>query len=296
MASALRSLFDESRGFFPTAVSKNIQGSPKISSDSLHLLAYLNPGDLPRRSLESIVRASGSLETSIGYMTRGSPIGGGGYHIGNVWPFEQAVIYAGALRHNLSRPLSVTSRISKVMDPADSARPYPEYFVPRNTPGSTQTSFGTQNNAGTQHDVVGATWQAAGCEVQLWSVAASLYFRSSLKIRGYPPCPTCEPYATCASGGVQAKFECKGLGGGTKRVPCDRLNDDYCDCEYDGFDEPATAACSRVRKGPLAEFRCKNGDLTYLSRLGDGLQDCGDGSDEELVAQIATAKGDFLAL
>jgi hypothetical protein len=58
------------------------------------------------------------------------------------------------------------------------------------------------------------------------------------------------------------------------------LNDDYCDCPSDGRDEPNTSACS----GTLAQkasFRCKDGRLfLFPSRVGDGIKDCSDGSDE----------------
>ncbi|GAB0100381.1 uncharacterized protein DMENIID0001_164140 [Sergentomyia squamirostris] len=63
-----------------------------------------------------------------------------------------------------------------------------------------------------------------------------------------------------------------------------KVNDDYCDCESDGSDEPSTNACSR------GIFYCETPQIhlsgkTYnhvipSSRINDGICDCCDGSDE----------------
>jgi hypothetical protein len=60
-------------------------------------------------------------------------------------------------------------------------------------------------------------------------------------------------------------------------------NDDYCDCwETDGSDEPETSACAGVVIRE-ATFPCRDGTGTSIfpSRVGDGIRDCADGSDEE---------------
>ncbi|TFY83261.1 hypothetical protein EWM64_g763 [Hericium alpestre] len=82
-------------------------------------------------------------------------------------------------------------------------------------------------------------------------------------------------YKPVKSGGVQ-KWTCMD---GSKEIPWEAVNDDYCDCP-DGSDEPGTGAC------PNTFFYCKNeghiGSSIPSTRVRDGLceLECCDGSDE----------------
>ena len=57
------------------------------------------------------------------------------------------------------------------------------------------------------------------------------------------------------------------------------INDNYCDLS-DGSDEYLTSACSNILVGK-AIFICDQGKThLFTSRVGDGMRDCRDGSDE----------------
>mmetsp|Transcript_18197 Transcript_18197/g.30991 ORF Transcript_18197/g.30991 Transcript_18197/m.30991 type:complete len:337 (-) Transcript_18197:3950-4960(-) len=61
------------------------------------------------------------------------------------------------------------------------------------------------------------------------------------------------------------------------------LNDGFCDCPGTGFDEPGTAACAGFLPSKTKTFYCGVDHDIYIfpSRVGDGVCDCCDGSDEK---------------
>ncbi|KAL7485816.1 hypothetical protein ACHAW6_011408 [Cyclotella cf. meneghiniana] len=78
-------------------------------------------------------------------------------------------------------------------------------------------------------------------------------------------------------------------------IPADKINDDYCDCPFDGLDEPETGACAGSVDGMwagLGRVKAEEGERSFfacsqqpslrlpLSRVNDGICDCCDGADE----------------
>ena len=117
MADAIPKLFDEKIGSLFTAIDS--QGPIRaITSDALHALYYLEVDDLTAEQIDSIVLASEQLESQIGYMLM-TPEDGHRmeriYHADTVWPFEQALIHAGARKFGLERVMRVCQRIMRVL-------------------------------------------------------------------------------------------------------------------------------------------------------------------------------------
>lgn len=217
MRKGLERLWNPELGMFNLAQTESCSVAG-VASDSLHALYYLEPyTDLSREKAASIALASKSLETEIGYKNE---IGPEGYHSNNVWPFEQAIIHEGALQHELNETALVAARMftTLALVPQDE---FPEYFsLP--------------------------LVKVAGCNFQLWTVAAFRYFfKNSL-------------------------FKCDH----NDTIPFQWVNDNYCDCR-DASDEPDTSACSN------GKFVCEaDAQVLPASRVGDGIEDCVDGSDE----------------
>lgn len=100
-----------------------------VSSDGLHMLAYLEPGDLPRSSLEGILAASGDLETDYGYRSYAPgqiDYASDAYHLGSIWPYEQILIAEGALRFGLP---SIARKAFRTLAALDELEAFPELLI-----------------------------------------------------------------------------------------------------------------------------------------------------------------------
>lgn len=74
-----------------------------LYSDYLNMLFYLEPSDIPKKKLNEIIKASKILETAFGYRAydpREKAYAPGSYHHGAIWPWDQAYIALGAIKHN----------------------------------------------------------------------------------------------------------------------------------------------------------------------------------------------------
>eukprot|EP00898_Chlorokybus_atmophyticus_P004245 jgi/Chlat1/4821/Chrsp31S04866 len=105
---------------------------------------------------------------------------------------------------------------------------------------------------------------------------AVLFCNAEVVLAGVPPhrlhgvAPDVVSFYTASS----TTFRCRD---GSKSIPADQVNDDFCDCN-DGSDEPGTSAC------PNGKFYCANRGYTpkvlNASFVNDGICDCCDASDE----------------
>lgn len=147
-------LFDDNRGIFYSGVDK-LGFFPGTSSDNLHLLYYLEPGDLPDTKIEKIIYNTRILESELGFMTLNRHeewlntdiTNHTGYHSNTVWPFEQAFIHKAARDFDLNGVADIAARIYKYLDS------FPELFI-------------IGNNG----------FVKGGSEIQLWTIAAAKYF------------------------------------------------------------------------------------------------------------------------
>ncbi len=101
IARLVTDLWDE-RIHYPLIAVDREGGVGGISSDGIHLLYYLLPGDLPDDKLAGIVANAHHLATPVGYRTYapGQPeYSPQAYHLGGIWPMEQYFIARGASIH-----------------------------------------------------------------------------------------------------------------------------------------------------------------------------------------------------
>ena len=139
------------RDHFAVAVRGNTDVADAISSDSLHTLLFLDPGELDSSRLELVGRYSEELATPFGYLPAlPAAAGVDPYHTRYVWVHEQALLYAAARRHDLRRPMEIAARVIPAFEYG-----FPELIDPED--GS----------------------PIAGNRTQLWSIGAYLYFERS---------------------------------------------------------------------------------------------------------------------
>jgi len=116
-----------------------------ISSDALHMLAYLDKEDIPKRKLEAIVKGARRLETAYGYRSYApgqidySPTA---YHLGSIWPYEQFFIGKAAKIHDLAHIFNCSLRLTDAL----MEHGFPELLIWEDK-----------------------TLAAGGCDLQLWS-------------------------------------------------------------------------------------------------------------------------------
>jgi glycogen debranching enzyme len=138
---------------------------PGSSSDALHMFAYLEPADLRPDVRDALVKSAANLETPYGYRTyaAGQPdYDPHAYHLGAIWPFEQALIALGAAQHGIEGPVEVALRVVDGLEAVGFAELY--YW---------------DEGSGLED---GLSVRGQGCDLQLWSlcVPAALATLSSL--------------------------------------------------------------------------------------------------------------------
>ena len=124
------------------------------SSDALHMLFYLEPDDLDEDRLAAIARGAEVLATPFGYRTyaRGQDdYDPHAYHLGAIWPFEQAIIAVGAASHGLTSVRDVALRVIDGLERLG----FHELFY---------WDDGSELEGGT-------AVEGQGCDLQLWSLA-----------------------------------------------------------------------------------------------------------------------------
>jgi glycogen debranching enzyme len=121
-----------------------------ISSDGLHMLAYLREGDILKERLAGITAGASRLITPYGYRTYApeqpeySP---SNYHLGSIWPYEQFFITKGALINHQPGILEGSLRIVRALEKLG----FPELVC-----------------------WDGEKLTGGGCDLQLWSAAYPL--------------------------------------------------------------------------------------------------------------------------
>lgn len=160
VAAAIWEVLWDERSKYPALAQDGSELVPGVSSDGLHMLAYLRPEDVPPQKLRLIVERAEALLTPYGYRTYAPnqpDYSATGYHQGAVWPFEQWFIAAGALRHGLPDLFSGASRVLAALAQL----------------GFVELMYWDEG-AGLRGP---GTVQGEGCDLQLWSAMVPQGFR-----------------------------------------------------------------------------------------------------------------------
>ena len=110
-------LFDE-KGIFYIAIDKKGK-IEAVSSDILHMLFYLDNGQLNEKMKKTIGIIAKKLGTRAGYRTlsfNDAKKISDNYHSETIWPFEQAIIHNGAYKFKFNKLMEVSKRIRKFID------------------------------------------------------------------------------------------------------------------------------------------------------------------------------------
>lgn len=166
MKMGLQRLWNGDLGTFNIAMDQEGPISA-ISSDPLNALFFLEPTDFPVEQAQVIISSASVLETPAGYRVLDPETShrvADKYHTVTIWPSEQAVIHIGARKHRRWAEeighISLADSLRGVE--AVSARVMP-YLKDNNT-----EIFVIENGHIRQ----------AGCDPQLWTVEAKVYFNS----------------------------------------------------------------------------------------------------------------------
>ncbi|MCK4394563.1 hypothetical protein KAX17_16795 [Candidatus Bipolaricaulota bacterium] len=139
-------LWDEGSNY--PLIAKDCKGGiTGISSDALHMLAYLQEEDVPAKKLAGIVEGASQLATPYGYRTYAPgqlEYAPDSYHLGAIWPFEQFFIAKGALAHEQEDILEGSLQVVRALETLG----FPELVC-----------------------WDGKTLTPQGCDLQLWSAA-----------------------------------------------------------------------------------------------------------------------------
>jgi hypothetical protein len=149
---------------FVTAIDGDNNEFDELSSDSLNCLLYLEPDEIPPRYGDLISRYSQALETAAGYRTAmpvahksqpessirvsgGTKVYADEYHTRYLWTHEQALIHAAAIKHGLGHVQAVAHSVVSFLQ-----KDFTELLDPEDD------------------------FAAAGNPIQLWTIAAYIYF------------------------------------------------------------------------------------------------------------------------